>query len=1283
MKRNKKVKLISFVLSLIIVLIGIVGRISYSLKQNSSSDALTLKRINEIRSTKNTDVSNITGSIFYVSNDGDDNNDGLSQNSAWKTLNKLNQMMSSKTVKNGDAVLFRRGDTFRGNVALKDNNITLGSYGNESLSKPKIWGSSYNAAKEGEWEELYTNYWVYKVNGENAIFPNDIGGVWYFCDSKSNKNCDRTTTDGKTFYAFGQKTSTWANVEETPESIAGVLHKDLAFYHAGQASASTTKDASGTSMGGAKGQQLIVYSVGNPATRFDDIEISLGKNGIAVGQLNNIVVDNLQISFFGAHGVGAGTLSNLTVTNCEISFVGGMNQKFDSNEYWPLRYGNGIEIYGSIESKTNYPVKDGFVVRNNYVYEIYDAGLTFQNTAAEGKSSKVERVVFDNNVVEYCSYDIEYWNGTNETQSTSIINKTYINKVYFTNNILRYAGMGYTETRPEHGYEALIKTWDGSNVGHNVIRDGGEFLIENNILDTTGQLKDNKGNLVGTWMLHICASNEGSMPTIRNNKFYNFKNRNLGYVYTNDTVRNLIPYGTHLSYNSTILKDNEFNVYESEDQVIVKEGKSNEVNYKLDLQHHTLTISGSGKMADYSTSNPAPWQDYADQIYVINIGEDVTYLGKYAFYNCYYVQTLNLNAKNLLAMSNDSNNTFTNLGRKTTGTSLNIGENVEIIPQYFTNSTYTNSGSPFITKINFNGNKLKTIDKYGLAFIFVSELIIPDSVENINDVALAANKTVKIVKLPKKLTTLKKSVLKNCANLEMVIFGESLTTLEENSLLTLPNLSTIVIPSDNFTLPTDVTFMDQISPIGLQIFGPNSLESAITTMNEQYSDKLHFIPITSYRPLVVGDSENFIVRFDEMAYGGSAAFQVNALANANVNITGAKYRYMDRFNHKHLMDGVEIDLDNNSLSNVFMDVELQGTLTNVNKKTIDDQAVLFLGNSLLRGFNTHGMSSTDLRSDYYYYVMQYLKSMNPNISSYKYTANPWEGKTNSEARATELDAMINDFNKQNVDKKNVGLVFLQLGDNVNSAERRETFPEDMDAMMKRFKSEYPNAKIYYLFGWYNYSNMVETIKQVCINNDIELIDFNQEMHYAKRYQSYVGARYINSSFDYDYVANSGVGTHPGDYGFTTIADTVIKRLKEYYAPTKANEVTSYSYEIKNKTVYAKPTTLTFNKKEFINNLNINGDYEIYNDNTKVTTNDIGTGYEIRVGDNSYKIVVLGDLTGDGLIEIGDVAAIYNHYRGRKTLPTKFVEAGKLTGSDNIELGDISKLYNFYRGRKGL
>ena len=53
-----------------------------------------------------------TGAIYYVSQEGSDTNDGLSEGSPVQTLDKVNGM----ELKKGDVVLFRRGDLWRGNI---------------------------------------------------------------------------------------------------------------------------------------------------------------------------------------------------------------------------------------------------------------------------------------------------------------------------------------------------------------------------------------------------------------------------------------------------------------------------------------------------------------------------------------------------------------------------------------------------------------------------------------------------------------------------------------------------------------------------------------------------------------------------------------------------------------------------------------------------------------------------------------------------------------------------------------------------------------------------------------------------------------------------------------------------------------------------------------------------------------------------------------------------------------------------------------------------------------
>ena len=46
-----------------------------------------------------------------------------------------------------------------------------------------------------------------------------------------------------------------------------------------------------------------------------------------------------------------------------------------------------------------------------------------------------------------------------------------------------------------------------------------------------------------------------------------------------------------------------------------------------------LTISGKGKMYDYSNNNRAPWEGYG-KVKRIKIGDGVTTIGDYAFYDC-------------------------------------------------------------------------------------------------------------------------------------------------------------------------------------------------------------------------------------------------------------------------------------------------------------------------------------------------------------------------------------------------------------------------------------------------------------------------------------------------------------------------------------------------------------------------------------------------------------------------------------------------------------------------
>ena len=96
---------------------------------------------------------------YYVKSGGSDVANGLSDGTAWATVAKVNSSMG--IFKPGDAILFRRGDTWTsstiniGIAGILGNNITIGAYG--TGSKPIISGSTNNpaikvtAANRGYW----------------------------------------------------------------------------------------------------------------------------------------------------------------------------------------------------------------------------------------------------------------------------------------------------------------------------------------------------------------------------------------------------------------------------------------------------------------------------------------------------------------------------------------------------------------------------------------------------------------------------------------------------------------------------------------------------------------------------------------------------------------------------------------------------------------------------------------------------------------------------------------------------------------------------------------------------------------------------------------------------------------------------------------------------------------------------------------------------------------------------------------------------------------------------
>ena len=206
------------------------------------------------------------GKTYYVSENGDDSNDGLSPETAIKTYKHIADL----PLKAGDEVLLKRGDTFR--IAERlwvIDGVNYGAYGEGD--KPFVLGSLRDYADPKIWKQSTENpnIWQTEIHGEDraslTTFNNDTYvGVWKY------------------------------KIED--------LEKDGDFAHDEQS-----------------GIYSLYFSNGNPGEYFNNIEIATTITAVrtakTAGHRNNHV-DNICFKYFTFGAFLAAEADNFKITNC-------------------------------------------------------------------------------------------------------------------------------------------------------------------------------------------------------------------------------------------------------------------------------------------------------------------------------------------------------------------------------------------------------------------------------------------------------------------------------------------------------------------------------------------------------------------------------------------------------------------------------------------------------------------------------------------------------------------------------------------------------------------------------------------------------------------------------------------------------------------------------------------------------------------------------------------------------------------------------------------------------
>ncbi len=375
------------------------------------------ERLGAIKSAP-TEIS-FSGTAYYVSADGDDSADGKSPENALRTLEKANSLELNA----GDALLFRRGDIFRGSINAAAG-ATYSAFGEGA--KPQLLGSFENAA-ELCWEK--TDEFIWSVAISHSL---DIGCIVF----------------------EGEKE--WGYKKFSLQD----LQMDRDFFH------------------DIENNRLYLFSEnGNPRERWADIELCPKRSGCDMK--SGITVDSIVFKYFGAHGIGGSSIDysvspcrfvnvyNVTVKNCEFEWIGG------SVLSGTLRYGNGIEIWGGCENQT---------IENCYFNQIYDTGITQQFKGAcdcdEDMPMKIKNVTVKGCYFDLTTWPYEYYLTENNREDNSVKEDTKwgFENILIDSNIFRRTGYGWGNQRPCRRDCAHIKSWGHFNNAEN-------FVISNNIFD--------------------------------------------------------------------------------------------------------------------------------------------------------------------------------------------------------------------------------------------------------------------------------------------------------------------------------------------------------------------------------------------------------------------------------------------------------------------------------------------------------------------------------------------------------------------------------------------------------------------------------------------------------------------------------------------------------------------------------------------------------------------------------------------------------------------------------